>query len=81
MWWSLPPEMSAQIYDKYKSAENAGYTWDWGDSREGTWRPHDEPTSINRYIINFETMEHMNLDTEWKRSVRIVWTTQPLRVD
>ena len=75
MWWSLPSEMSAQLYEKFTSGENAGYTWDWGDAREGSWRPDGECTSINRYIIDFTTMTQTNLDNKRKRSVRIVWTT------
>ena len=81
MWWSMPPEMSAEIHKKYMSGENAGYTWDWGDSRKGSWQPDDEPTSINRYVIDFGAMEQTNIDNNRKRSVRIVWTatavTQP----
>ena len=81
MWWSMPPETSAGIYKKYMSGENAGYTWDWGDSRKGSWQPDDEPTSINRYFIDFGAMEQTNIDNNRKRSVRIVWTatavTQP----
>ena len=73
--------MSAEIYKKYMSGENAGYTWDWGDSRKGSWQPDDEPTSINRYVIDFGAMEQTNIDNNRKRSVRIVWTatavTQP----
>ena len=75
MWWSLPSEMSAQLYEKFTSGENAGYTWDWGDAREGSWRPDGECTSINRYIIDFTTMTQTNIDNKRKRSVRIVWTT------
>ena len=75
MWWSLPSEMSAQLYEKFTSGENAVYTWDWGDTREGSWRPNDESTSINRYIIDFKTMTQTNIDNKRKRSVRIVWTT------
>ena len=74
MFWSLPQEMSKQIYEKYQSGENAGYTWDWGDSRTGTWRPDDEPTSLNRYVIDFDKMEQTNIDTDRKRSIRIIWT-------
>ena len=77
----MPPEMSAEIHKKYMSGENAGYTWDWGDSRKGSWQPDDEPTSINRYVIDFGAMEQTNIDNNRKRSVRIVWTatavTQP----
>ena len=75
MWWSLPKDMSALIYEKFKAGQNAGYTWDWGETGEGTWRPDDEPTSINRYIIDFDAMEQTNTDTSNKRTVRIVWTT------
>ena len=75
MWWSLPSEMSAQLYEKFTSGENAGYTWDWGGAREGSWRPDGECTSINRYIIDFKTMTQTNIDNKRKRSVRIVWTT------
>ena len=81
MWWSMPPEMSAEIYKKYMSGENAGYTWDWGDSRKGSWQPDDERASINRHVIDFGAMEQTNIDNNRKRSVRIVWTatavTQP----
>ena len=69
MWWSMPPEMSAEIHEEYMSGENAGYTWDWGDSRNGSWQPHDEPTSINRYVIDFGAMEQTNIDNNRKRSV------------
>ena len=81
MFWSLPPEMSKQIYEKYQSGENAVYTWDWGDSTAGTWRPDDKPTPISRYVIDFDTMEQTNIDTDRKRSIRIVWTTQPEWLD
>ena len=74
MYWSIPQEISQQIYEKYQEGQNAGYTWDWGDSREGTWRPEGEATSINRYIIDFDTMEQTNIDTQGRRPIRIVWT-------
>ena len=81
MWWSIPAEMSAEIYKKYMSGENACYTWHWGDSRDGSWQPDGESTSINRYVIDFRAMEQTNIDNNRKRSVRIVWTataaTQP----
>ena len=56
------------------SGENAGYTWDWGDSRKGSWQPDDERTSINRNVIDFRAMEKTNIDNSRKRCVRIVWT-------
>ena len=51
MWWSIPAEMSQAIYEKYMNNEDAGYTWDWGNSRAGSWQPDGEETTINRYIM------------------------------
>ena len=33
MWWSIPAEMSQQMYQKYGNNEDVGYTWDWGQAR------------------------------------------------
>ena len=71
MWWSIPADMSQAIYEKYINDEDACYTWDWGSSRAGSWRPEGEETSINRYIINFETWEQRNVDNDRRRSVRL----------
>ena len=73
MWWDIPREMSQGLYDKYMNNEDAGYTWDWGDTRPGSWRPDDEETSINRYVIDFVAMEQRNIDNGRKRSVRVTW--------
>ena len=75
MWWSIPAEMSQQIYHKYTNQEDAVYTWDWGDARAGSWQPDGEETSINRYMIDFEAWEQRNLDNDRRRSVRLVWVT------
>ena len=80
MWWSIPAEMSQAIYEKYMNNEDAGYTWDWGSSRAGSWQPDGEETSINRYMIDFRTWEQRNLDNDRRRSVRLVWVA-PERVD
>ena len=73
MWWSMPAVMSAQIYQKYLNSEDAGYTWHWGDSRPGSWAPEGEVTSINRYTIDFQTWEQVNIDNGRRRSVRLVF--------
>ena len=78
MWWSIPAAMSQQIYHKYTNQENAGYTWDWGDARAGSWQPDGEETSINRYMIDFEAWEQRNLDNNRRRSVRLVWVTEEM---
>ena len=73
-WWSLPEEMSRQLYEKYVSQEDAVYTWDWGEGgRVGSWAPDGEETHINRYSIDFVNFVQTNIDNQRKRSVRIVW--------
>ena len=73
-WWQIPFEMSQQIYKKYLANEDAGYTWDWGDTRHGSWQGSDgEGSSINRYLLNFETWTQTNMDNGRKRTFRIVW--------
>ncbi len=72
-WWSIPEEMSMMLFEKYNAGGNAGYTWDWGESRLGSWQPDNEETSINRYVIDFEAMEQRNIDNDRRRSVRLVW--------
>ena len=73
MWWSIPADMSQQMHEKYKNSEDVVYTWDWGNSRYGSWAPDGELTSINRYVIDFNTWEQRNLDNNRRRSVRLVW--------
>ena len=73
-WWSIPQEMSAEIYDKYVNGQDAGYTWDWGEGgRAGSWKPDGDETTINRYVIDFATGVQTNLDNQRKRSIRIIW--------
>ena len=74
MWWALPQDMSQKLYDKYRADEvDIGYAWDWGDSRIGSWRPEDEDTSINRYLLDFEAGIQRNIDNNRHRTMRIVW--------
>ena len=80
MWWSIPASISTALYEKYTNNEDACYTWDWGDARSGAWKPEGEETSINRYVIDFNTWEQRNLDNDRRRSVRLVWVAAE-RVD
>ena len=73
MWWSIPADMSQQLYQKYMNNEDAVYTWGWGKKRAGSWQPNGEETSITRYIIDFQAWEQRNLDNGRRRSVRLVW--------
>ena len=34
MWLSIPQEMSAELFSKFKAGQDAGYTWDMGNSRK-----------------------------------------------
>ena len=69
----MPAEMSAQIYQKYLNGEDVVYTWDWGASRPGSFAPEGEQISINRYRIDFQTWEQVNIDNGRRRSVRLVF--------
>ena len=73
MWWSIPVSISTALYEKYTNNEDAGYTWDWADTRSGSWRPDGEETSINRYFIDFRAWEQRNIDNNRRRSVRLAW--------
>jgi hypothetical protein len=73
MWWSIPVSISTALYEKYTNNEDAGYTWDWGDTRSGSWRPDGEETRINRYVIDFRAWEQRNIDNNRRRSVRLAW--------
>ena len=72
-WWSMPADLSRHIYEIYKTEDGVCYTWDWGDSRVGSWELDGEATSINRYVIDFKTWVQRNLDNDRRRSVRLVW--------
>jgi hypothetical protein len=73
MWWSMPEELSKQLYEKYMGDEDASYIWDWGETRPGSWKPDNEETSINLYVVDFVAMEQRNTDNDRRRSVRLVW--------
>ena len=73
MWWSIPPEMSAAIFEKFDAGQDAAYTWDWGESRQGAWRPEGEQTSINRYTIDFARRRQTNIDNGRMRTIRVIW--------
>ena len=69
----MPEDLSKMLFEKYDTGENAVYTWDWGESRSGSWKPNSEDTSINRYVVDFEAMEQNNIDKNRRRSLRLVW--------
>ena len=71
MWWSIPWEMSQALYEKHLQGENAGYTWDWGEHRTGSWVHDGEETSISRYVIDFDVMQQKNIDNGRLRTIRV----------
>ena len=73
-WWSMPEDLSRQLYEKYVGQQDASYVWDWGEGgRGGSWAPDGEETKINRYSIDFVNFVQTNIDNNRKRSIRIVW--------
>ena len=76
-WWSIPWEMSQALYEKHLQGENAGYTWDWGEHRTGSWVHDNQDTSMNRYVIDFDAMEQKNIDNGRLRTIRVAWVDPP----
>ena len=71
-WWSLPQELSAQLYDSYVSGHNPMYTRSGQEPFPYFMAPQD-PDGVNRYIINFVTSVQTNIDDLRKRSIRLIW--------
>ena len=73
MWWTMPSVLSTPILTEwYSGATEVSFVWDWGNDREGSYRPDGEATSINRYILNFNTMMQRNIDNDRARNARVV---------
>ena len=72
-WWSIPAGISQELYQKYQNNENAVYTWDSGASDADSWQPEGELTSLNHYMIDFQTMTQRNLGNNRLRDVRLVF--------
>ena len=73
---SIPQEMTAELYAKFEAGQDAGYTWDWGSSRKGSWKPDGENTSINRYTIVFVHKQQTNIDNGRMRTIRLIWALE-----
>ena len=73
MWWAMPQELSDSILEQWTNgAEQVAFIWDWKTTRPGSYQPGGAQTSINRYIIDFDTMYQRNLDNNRMRKVKIV---------
>jgi hypothetical protein len=73
MWWAMPHELSDSILEKWTNgAQQVSFIWDWQATRKGSYQPNGADTSINRYIIDFDTMHQRNLDNDRTRKVKVV---------
>ena len=74
MWCAMPHDLSEPMLNEWKKGcTEVSYVWDWGQTRKGSYTtPDGEETSLNRYIINFETMKQRNSDNGRLRTVKIV---------
>jgi hypothetical protein len=72
-WWEMPYAVSMQLlYAYHQNYPTAMYYWERPAEQKGTYAPNGETTSINRYMIVFETMTQINLDTNKMRPIKIV---------
>ena len=73
MWWAMPQELSDSILEQWThGAQQVAFIWDWKTTRLGSYQPGGAQTSINRYIIDFDTMYQRNLDNNRMRKVKVV---------
>ena len=73
MWWAMPQELSDSILEQVThGAQQVSFIWDWKTSRLGSYQPGGAQTSINRYMIDFNTMYQRNLDNNRMRKVKVV---------
>ena len=72
-WWRMPDDLSGPIVEKWREGYARGsYVWPWHGTREGSYRPEGQPSDINRYVIDFTTMQQRNSDNDRTRNVLIV---------
>ena len=73
MWWAMPPYLSEPILAAWnQGAQQVSFVWDWHGTRTGSYYLHGAPTSFNRYIIDFNTMQQRNIDNNRIRKVKVV---------
>ena len=73
MWWAMPHDLSDSILEEwFNGSQQVSFIWDWKESCRGSWQSDGAETSINRYIIDFDTMFQRNIDNERTRKVKVV---------
>ena len=73
MWLSISQELSSELVQKRDRGEVGAYTFNWGNTRPGSFVCNGQTTSISRYEIDFAKREQMNIDNQRMRSARVVW--------
>ena len=74
MWWAMPSELATAILELWiNGAQEVGYVWDWGDTRQGSYAPNGAYTTINRYTVNLDTMRQRNTDNNRIRKLKIAY--------
>jgi hypothetical protein len=64
MWWSLPQDLSEDIYEKYADGQpTATYSTNKGGQ-------------IREYCLDFETMEQINSQNDRRRTLRLAWVNR-----
>ena len=72
-WWMMPHDRSDAIVEQWLSGPTkVSFVWDWHGARRRSYRPGEAQTDINRYIIDFTTMQQRNTDNNNTRNVRVV---------
>ncbi len=77
MWWAMPHELSNGILAQWHNgAQEVSFIWDWHRTRPGSYQPDGANTSINRYTIDFGTMQQRNIDNNRTRKVKVVYVVR-----
>ena len=74
MWWAMPHELSNGILEQWHNgAQEVSFIWDWHGTRPGSYQTDGANTSLNRYIIDFGTIQQRNIDNNRTRRVKVVY--------
>ena len=74
-WWELPLVQAECVFAQLMNTQNAQayYAWCWGKQRDGSWQPGGSAmrTNINRYMIDVEKCEQVNIDNRRTRKIKL----------
>ncbi len=76
-WRAMPHHLSDLVLEQWHNGtREVAFVWDWGDTRQGSYQPDGEETSINQYIIDVRTMQQRNTDNNRTRNVKVVFVVR-----